>query len=236
MTANSSISSSLRPLHQHDVHLQRREPRRLGGVHGVEDRREIAALADRPEPVGPEGVAAHVHPPEPRGRQCGRTAGQAHPVGGHGEVIEPDGRQPGHQVGEPPAHQRLATGEPDGGDPEGSGHPCHPDDLVEREQGRPGQERHAFLGHAVDAAQVAPVGDRDAQVVVDPSVGVDQWPRQWAWPRARGPGPAAGPRWRQAPTWSPRPGLSDGGVGNQPIGVGEDHVDDPTGLDPLAVG
>ena len=38
------------------------------------------------------------------------------------------------------------------------------------------EEGQPLLGHAVDAAQVAAIGDRDPQVVVDPPVGVDQRP------------------------------------------------------------
>ena len=61
------------------------------------------------------------------------------------------------------AHERLAAGEPDFahalGD-EGGGQPV---DLLERKQILPRQERHG-LGHAIDAAEIAAVGDRDAQI------------------------------------------------------------------------
>ena len=40
------------------------------------------------------------------------------------------------------------------------------------------EEREALLGHAVDAAQVAAIGDRDAKVVVHAPVAVDQWALQ----------------------------------------------------------
>ncbi len=40
----------------------------------------------------------------------------------------------------------------------------------------PRQEGEPLLGHAVDAAQVAAIGDRDAKVVVHAPVAVDEWP------------------------------------------------------------
>ena len=92
-----------------------------------------------------------------------------------------DRDSPRRTSGSPPVSRTEVT-------PSAAGHRRHPDDLVEGEQCSAGQEGHAVLGHAVDAAEVAPVGDRDAQVVVDPAVGVDQRAARSAWPR---PGPRA---------------------------------------------
>ena len=63
-------------------------------------------------------------------------------------------------------------------DPEADRHADEPIDLLEREQALPRQELDR-LGHAVDAADVATVGDADPQVVVDPTKGVDQTAVVW---------------------------------------------------------
>ena len=72
-------------------------------------------------------------------------------------------RQLAHQVHDVLAHQRLAAGQPqflhalfdeDGAEPV---------QLFQRQEVLLGQEGHV-LGHAVDAAEVAAVGDRDAQI------------------------------------------------------------------------
>ena len=80
-----------------------------------------------------------------------------------------------HDVGQPATQQRLAAGEPDLADAELLHADAHqPDDLVvgERLLGR--QPVEALGGHAVVAAQVAPVGQRDAQVGGHASVAVGQ--------------------------------------------------------------
>ena len=60
------------------------------------------------------------------------------------------------------AHEGLATGEAERRNAEIAGHAGHADNLVEIEKFRPGKKRHPFFGHAVDAAQIAAVGHRDA--------------------------------------------------------------------------
>ena len=66
------------------------------------------------------------------------------------------------------AHERLAAGDADLLDAVGDEHPRQALDLLEREQLPALEERvvapEDLLRHAVDAAEVAPVGDRDAQV------------------------------------------------------------------------
>ena len=87
-------------------------------------------------------------------------------------------------------HGRLAAGEADRLDAEPlDEHPGDPLDLLEGEDLGPGQPRHALLGHAVGAAEVAAVGDRDAQVAVHTPEGVDQGSRHLGRDRI-GHGPA----------------------------------------------
>src|SRR5262249_24161492 len=49
-------------------------------------------------------------------------------------------------------------------------------DLVEREQRFSFEPLHAFLRHAIHAAEVAAIGNRDAHVADPPAEGIDQLP------------------------------------------------------------
>ena len=64
------------------------------------------------------------------------------------------------------AQERLAAGQPHLVHAQPRRHPHERRYFLEREQLRAVAEGDV-LGHAVGAAEVAPVGDRDAEVVVD---------------------------------------------------------------------
>ncbi len=72
--------------------------------------------------------------------------------------------------------ERLATGEPDVGDPHPDHEPNQPLDLVGGEQLPVGQERHVLRWHAVQAAELARVGDADPQGAQRAAEAVDQRP------------------------------------------------------------
>src|SRR5215218_10101090 len=72
-------------------------------------------------------------------------------------------------------HGGLATGQADAVDGEAlHEHPGQPLDLLEVEQLVAREPAHPFLGHAVGAAEVAAVGDRDAKVTYGAPEGVDE--------------------------------------------------------------
>jgi hypothetical protein len=99
-------------------------------------------------------------------RQILCFAAEQRAVGGEGDVLDiGDQDQLGDEVLNPLAQKRLPAREAQLADPmahEGTGHPV---DLLEAEQCSPGQELvfavEDLLGHAVRAAEVAPIGDRD---------------------------------------------------------------------------
>ena len=108
--------------------------------------------------------------PERTGQRC-----QENPVGRQPDILDPRNRGDLlDQAGKIPAHQRLAPREPDLVDSQGHDDPDEPLDLLEAEKLLPRQKLR-ILGHAVDAADVAAVGDADPQVVVHPAKRVDQW-------------------------------------------------------------
>jgi hypothetical protein len=160
------------------VHLDRREPgrgRRLdarehaldGGldvVHGAED-------------LVVEGVEAHGHAPQSGGGERVRLLRQEGAVRRHRQVEPGDARE---HLDEPlhlPAHERLPAREPDLLDAVGDEEAGEAFDLFERQELAPLEKLEVaavdLLRHAVDAAEVAPVGDRDAQVAQGPLEAVE---------------------------------------------------------------
>ena len=77
-------------------------------------------------------------------------------------------RRPRRSSGSPPVSRTSRDAEQRDRDPH------QPDDLVVGQQLRLGQPVEALGRHAVGAAQVAPVGQRDAQVACHPAEPVDQ--------------------------------------------------------------
>ena len=74
--------------------------------------------------------------------------------------MPPKGAEQSHDVA---AHQGLATGQAQFFHPEPDKRAAHPVELFEGQQLLLGQEGHLFR-HAIDAAEIAPVGDRYAQI------------------------------------------------------------------------
>ena len=121
-----------------------------------------------------QSVQAQVHGGEPGIHQVGELLRQQNAVGGEGDTVDTvDGPDAPDQVVEALAGQRLAAGEADLADARRGEKPAEPDDLLVGEHLGVLHPLHPLRGHAVDAAQVAPVGDRDAQIVDGAAVSVD---------------------------------------------------------------
>ena len=129
-----------------------------------------------------ERVEAHVHTFEPGGAKIVGHRDQLESVGGDRKIeVWRQRVQHGDQSRQIGAHGRLATGQPDAIDPEIETDACEPRDLFVGEEIILRQPRHAFGRHAVDAAQIAAIGHRDAQVAHRAALRVDEWFR---WHRA----------------------------------------------------
>ena len=96
----------------------------------------------------------------------------------------------GDEVLEIAAQQRLASGDPQLADAELDEDPSDAFDLLEGEELAPREEAvvvpEDLLGHAVDAAEVAAVGDRDAQVAYRATECVDDSHRRESVENQRG--------------------------------------------------
>ena len=161
------------------VDLDRREAGFLGRLDAVEHTLEFVTARHLLELDPVEGVEADVDPTQSGVTQ--RLGHEAHrgAVGGHRQIdrtIRPlDRCELLDEHGQVRPHGRLTAGE---ADPSNAvplhEHAGEPLDLLEGHHLRAGQPLHALLGHAVGTAEVAPIGDRDAQVLDEAPERIDQ--------------------------------------------------------------
>ena len=173
----------------HHVDLDRREARGGRGVDALEHlRHREVDVVHRAERRVVERVEAHGD--ALRGRRRAARApccASSEPLVVSVRSTSATSREHRDQPLEVLAQQRLAAGQPDLLDAEADEHARDARDLLERQQLVVRQERvvaaEHLLRHAVDAAEVAAVGDRDAQVVQAPAARVRERPARR---RARG--------------------------------------------------
>jgi hypothetical protein len=159
---------------EHGIDLDRREAtsdRRVEpGEHGAQP---VAPRHPR-ELLAVQGVEADVQAERPRGREIPRLLGEEHAVGRQRQAVEAGDR--GETLDEPwevAPDERLAPGDADLPHPRPDRDPRHTRELLERQE-RLAREPHRLLGHAVGAPEVAAVGHREPQVVVNASERVDE--------------------------------------------------------------
>ena len=146
----------------------------MDGVDGL-----LATLppGDPVEAIGTQRVEREVDRVQPGAQERGDVLAQEQRVGGHHQPVESarlERSDPLDQLLDAAPHQRLASGEADLGHAEAHEQRRQTLDLLEAEQVVLGQQLHAFLRHAVPAAQVAALGYRDAQVGVRAAEPVEQ--------------------------------------------------------------
>jgi hypothetical protein len=172
--AGSSLGVVVLERHGVDLDL---DPGRQGRVDPGQHLGQVAAPGQPAEQVGLEGVERDIDPPHAQPGQVGGVTRQLGAVGGQGQLVQGAGpqvpRQPLDQGHDPLADQGLAAGQPQlahAQADEGRGQAIQ---FLQRQHLRLGQEGHV-LGHAIGAAQVAAVGDRDAQIGHRAAEAVDQ--------------------------------------------------------------
>ena len=151
---------------QHGVDLDGRKAGRKRRVESGESGDERAAAGEPRVALRVEAVDAHVDALEAGRAQIGGAARQQDGVGREREVGEALERgKPLDEADEPLAHERLAAGHADPRDAGGHGGGGESQQLLVGQDLVVRARRHALGRHAVDAAQVAPVGDREPQIV-----------------------------------------------------------------------
>jgi hypothetical protein len=152
--------------HENGVDAKRKQTGRLGSIEPGHHPAVEVPSRHRPEGRGIKGIEAHVDALEPRPGQRPGQAGELGAVGGEGEVVE--ARQRGDQLHQPRqvlAQERLAPRDADLADARLDGEAGNPRQLLEGEQTLPRQPLDVLVRDAVEAAEIAAVGDRDAQVL-----------------------------------------------------------------------
>ena len=154
----------------HRVHLDRARPtsRALSMASSTVLTLESAAV-HQPEHLVVQAVQAHGDALQAGVAQALRLLSQQVAVCGERQVLDAvDGRKHGHQLIEARSHQRLAAGQSNLLGAKAHEDANEPRDLLEGEEVSPGKELIPLAvdlgGHAVRAAEVAPVRDGDAQV------------------------------------------------------------------------
>ena len=135
------------------------------GAEALHHMGELVPGRDALEHLRAEGVEADVHAVQPGVQKGGQLPGQQDAVGGQGDFVDAgDGFQPRHQLVHVFAHQRLAASDPDGIDAALGKESREAEELFVGQHGLPFQLLHA-VRHTVAAAQVAQVGDGEAEIV-----------------------------------------------------------------------
>ena len=146
-----------------DLHLQAGRRRSVDPVEDATDgETDVVHGSER---LVVERVEAHRDPRQPRGDERRCLLGQQGAVRRQCHVEVADRGQPADEYLEVAAQERLAARDPDLLDTVGDEDAGEPLDLLEREQllavHEPVAASEHLLRHAVDAAEVAAVGDRD---------------------------------------------------------------------------
>ena len=139
---------------------------------------EFAPARDRAELVRIERVERHVDALHAAGGELARhISASCEPlvvsVSSSSAPVAEMARERPHQRHDAAPHQRLAAGQPQLADAARDEGAAQPVEFLQRQQVGLRQERHVFR-HAIDAAEIAAVGHRDAQIGDRPLERVDQ--------------------------------------------------------------
>ena len=149
----------------------------LRGIDPGQDLVQLTPARDGAELVGIERVERDVDAFDAAARELARIFRQLRTVGGERELVERSAREMAGERGDEghyaAPHQRLAASEPELPDAARDKGAAQPIEFFKREQVGLGQERHV-LRHAIDAAKIAAVRHRHAQIGDRPPEGVDQ--------------------------------------------------------------
>src|SRR5262249_5335577 len=162
--------------HGHGVDLDRAVPQPLAGEDPLQYPLQPRAADDPLELGRVERVDVDVDPSQAGVIKRPGQLGHEEAVGRQGQVIDPeDGRQFADQDRQVAADQRLAPRQPDFVDPQPHRYAYEALDLLETQNLAPLHEHRVVFWHAVEAPDIAAVGDADPQVVVRPAEGVNEF-------------------------------------------------------------
>ena len=136
------------------------------GLQSVEHLRHPSPAGDLCEFFCVECVEGDIDAPDAEFGEAVREAGELRTVGGEGQLVEIRAEMPGEALDQPDhiaPHQRLAAGQAQFAHAEPDEGRAEPIELLQGEEFLLGKKLHV-LRHAIDAAEVASVSDRYAEI------------------------------------------------------------------------
>src|SRR5262245_40397320 len=163
---------------RHAIDLDRAQAGLDRGVNAVEHLRQFVAAREQREPIRRQRIEANGDALQSRVFERLRAATQEMRVGGHRHVLYAfDFGQPFDQAFQVAPQHRLAAGHAQFVDPEFDENLRQMNDLFVGQNLRLGLPLHGLFGHAIEAAEIAAVGDRNAEIADGAAVAV--FKRYW---------------------------------------------------------
>src|SRR5262245_25496454 len=163
---------------RHAIDLDRAQAGFDRGVNAVQHLRQFIAAREKREAVWRQRIEANGDALQSHVFQRFRAATQEMRVGGHRQVLDAfDFGQALDQAFQIASQHRLAASHAQFIDPEADENLRQVNDLFVGQDLRLGLPLHCLFGHAVEAAEIAAVGDRNAQVANGAAVTV--FKRYW---------------------------------------------------------
>src|SRR3990172_1832603 len=127
---------------------------------------EIVPAGDVPVAFGFEAVQAEVQVAQAGSIKVSRHLGQQYAIGGEADLLQAwRPMECSHKIHHSPAHQGFAAGDPDFADADLNRNPSRLEQFFIAHDFRRGQFLPVLARQAIEAAQVAAVGDGNAQVI-----------------------------------------------------------------------
>ena len=151
---------------RYGVHLHGVKPRSERGFNSVERLVQLASTRDIAKLLRVKRIKRNIHARKTRRRELFCVLRQKHAVGGEGNVIDTGGLMNGaNQVNRTLAHQGLTARQTEPFNAHGRRNANHTLNFFKAQNIGMAQRRHAISRHAINAAVIASVRQRDAHIV-----------------------------------------------------------------------
>ena len=153
-------------LEHHAVDLDGAESQGEGGLDPGQDVGQVVAAREFPVALPLQAVQTQIEVAQPRGIKVRGQLREQHPVGGEADLFQTrDAVQATDELHDALTHQGFAAGDPDLANAHAGGHPGQAEQLFIAQDFPARQFLPAVPGGAIEAAEIAAVGDGEAQVI-----------------------------------------------------------------------
>ncbi len=149
----------IHPPHDHHVDLDGVEANPLGYTQAFPNSLEHVSPRDLGVAVWLKRIKAHVDPADTGSQEVSGNFRQENTIRGQGDLLQPRNlSERSHKVNYPSSNERLSPRKPDFPDTPAHRKPGHPENFLVCEDFLMRQPGKALLGHAVDTAKIAAIG------------------------------------------------------------------------------